>query len=358
MKNPGKARTATRRKPSSSPTRGGGLSRISKAGKGKSADTATPVTLLTEAAQAIPREARDLDVRLGERTVHVTNLGKVFWPELGITKGDLLRYYLEVAPVLLPHIEERAMVMRRYPNGIRGESFFMKRAPSPRPDWIDICHIDHGSKGVIDFPVIDDVASLLWVVNLGCIDLNPWYAPCDDVDRPTYLHFDLDPGSAPFAQVREAALVMRGALESLGMPVLVKTTGSKGMHLYVPIERGPHQHDVWRFAKAFGDEIAVRHPKLMTAEYAVARRPARRVLVDYNQNQWGRTLASIYSVRPHPRAAVSMPVTWDEVAAGVAIEDFRIDNAAERLRAVGDLWAPLLAATGRFPLQRLLPALP
>jgi bifunctional non-homologous end joining protein LigD len=323
-------------------------------GKGKGKD----VTLLTEAARAIPREARDLDVRLGERTVHVTNLGKVFWPELGITKGDLLRYYLEVAPVLLPHIEGRAMVMRRYPNGIRGESFFMKRAPSPRPDWIDICHIDHGSKGVIDFPVIDDVAGLLWVVNLGCIDLNQWYAPCDDVDRPTYLHFDLDPGTAPFAQVRDVALVVRDALESLGMPVLVKTTGSKGMHLYVPIERGPHQHDVWRFAKAFGDEIAARHPKLMTAEYAVARRPARRVLVDYNQNQWGRTLASVYSVRPHPRAAVSMPVTWDEVAAGVAIEDFRIDNAAARLREVGDLWAPLLAETGRFPLHRLLPALP
>ena len=152
--------------------------------------------------------------------------------------------------------------------------------------------------------MIQDLASLLWVVNLGCIDLNQWYARTDDVDRPDYLHFDLDPGAgASFERVLEAGLVVREALDTLKMPSVVKTTGSKGLHVYTPIVRGPVQKQVWTFAKALGQELASRHPELMTAEYRVANRPAGRVLVDYNQNAWGRTLASVYSVRPHPAAA-------------------------------------------------------
>ena len=135
-------------------------------------------------------------VRAGGRDVRLTNLDKPFWPDLKITKGDLIQYYADVAPLLLPHIRDRAMVMKRYPHGAAGEFFFMKRAPSPRPDWIRTCRIDHDSGNVIDFPVIDDVPALLWVINLGCIDLNQWYATCDDVNRPDYLHFDLDPGTA------------------------------------------------------------------------------------------------------------------------------------------------------------------
>src|SRR5207302_10975344 len=146
------------------------------------------------------------------------------------------------------HIRDRAMVMKRYPHGAAGEFFFMKRAPSPRPPWIEICAIDHGSKGVIDFPMIQDRAALMWVINLGCIDLNQWYATCDDVDRPDYLHFDLDPGDGvAFDRVIESALVVREALESLKMRPLVKTTGSKGLHIYVPIVRGPIQHQVREF---------------------------------------------------------------------------------------------------------------
>src|SRR5436190_16950406 len=213
-------------------------------------------------------------VRADGKDVNLTNLDKPFWPELGITKGDLIQYYADVAPLLLPHIRDRAMVMKRYPHGAGGEFFFMKRAPSPRPDWIRICRIDHGSKGVIDFPMIGDRPSLLWVINLGCIDLNQWYATCDDVDRPDYLHFDLDPGpGAPFEQVCEAALVLHEALDTLKMPSFVKTTGSKGLHIYVPIVRGPEQKQVWTFAKALAQELASRHPALMTAEYRVVKRP-------------------------------------------------------------------------------------
>jgi bifunctional non-homologous end joining protein LigD len=227
--------------------------------------------------------------------------------------------------------------------------------PQPHPEWLELCAIEHMSKNVIDFPMIQDLASLLWVVNLGCIDLNQWYAPCDDVDRPDALHFDLDPTpDARFAAVRDTALVVRDGLAALGMKNYAKTTGSRGIHVYVPIVRGPTQRAVWGFAKEFALALAALHPELITAEYRVAKRPPKRVLVDYNQNAWGRTLASVYSVRPRPRAPVSTPVTWEEVENGIEIEDFRFDNVRERIAELGDLWKPMLASRGRFRLETLL----
>jgi bifunctional non-homologous end joining protein LigD len=303
----------------------------------------------------IPSDESDVELTVGGRTVKLTNLDKLFWRQERITKRDLLQYYADVAPALLPHLRDRAMVMKRYPNGASGKCFFMKRVPEPHPSWIETCTIEHKSGNVIDFPMVQDLASLLWVVNLGCIDLNQWYARCDDVDRPDYLHFDLDPGpGVKFGKVREAALVVRDALEALHMSPLVKTTGSKGVHVYVPIKRGPLQKRVWTFAKALAQALAGKHPKLLTSVYRVADRPKGRVLVDYNQNAWGRTLASIYSPRPKPRATVSTPVTWKEIERGIAIEDFHIGNVPARVRKLGDLWKPLLAARGRFDLERVL----
>ena len=299
----------------------------------------------------LPTDEDNVVVRIDAREVRLTNLRKIFWRELGLTKGDLLQYYLDVAEVLLPHVRDRAMVMKRYPNGAHGDFFFMKQAPSPRPDWIEICAIDHGPEKIINFPMVQDRASLLWVINLGCIDLNQWYARCDGVNQPDYVHFDLDPGAgASFEQVCESGLVLKEALDTLKMPSLVKTTGSKGLHVYVPIVRGPDQKDVWTFAKALAHELAARHPALLTAEYRVAKRPHGRVLVDYNQNAWGRTLASIYSVRPRPEATVSTPVKWREVEKGIRIEDFTVRNVPSRIAKVGDLWKPLLQKRGRFNL--------
>ena len=308
----------------------------------------------TRDGRVIPTDVDTVELRAGQRSVHLTNLRKPFWPELGITKGDLLQYYVDVSGALVPHLRDRAMVMKRYPNGAAGDFFFMKRAPSPRPDWIRTCSIEHESGNVIDFPMVQDLPALLWVVNLGCIDLNQWYARCDDTDRPDYLHFDLDPvKGATFAQVREAALILKGTLDSLKMPSYPKTTGSRGIHVYVPIVRGPTQKDVWSVAKTISISLAGAHPRLLTAEYRVSRRPTERVLVDYNQNAWGRTLASVYSVRPHPSAAVSTPVEWTEIERGLAIEDFRIDNVPARVTARGDLWAPLLDRRRRFDLEQL-----
>ena len=303
----------------------------------------------------IPKDENEALLRFGAREVKLTNLRKLFWPERKITKGDLIQYYADIAPVLLPHLVDRAMVMKRYPHGAGGEFFFMKRAPSPRPDWIQTCAIEHSSGNVIDFPMIQDVPALLWVINLGCIDLNQWYARCDDVDRPDYLHFDLDPvPGADFGKVRDAALLVRDALESLEMPCYPKTTGSKGIHIYVPIVRGPTQKQVWTFAKKLAQALESREPDLVTAEYAVAKRPRGRILVDYNQNAWGRTLASVYSVRPTPWAGVSTPVTWREIERGLEVADFRLDNVPKRVARLGDLWKPLLEKKGRFRLERFL----
>lgn len=308
-----------------------------------------------ERMRDIPAEKRDAELVIDGRAVKLTNLQKPFWPELGITKRDLLQYYEVVADVLLPHIRDRAMVMKRYPNGAAGDFFFQKRAPSPRPDYIPICSIEHASGNIVDFPIINDVASLLWVVNLGCIDLNQWYATCDDVNRPDYLHFDLDPvPTAGFECVLETALLVREALDALKIPSYPKTTGSKGIHIYVPIQRGPTQKEVWGFAKELARVLATRNPKLVTAEYRVAKRPKNHVLVDYNQNAWGRTLASVYSVRPKPHATVSAPVTWEEIEGGIRIEDFRIDNMPARVREKGDLFKPLLAKRGRLKLENFL----
>jgi bifunctional non-homologous end joining protein LigD len=294
-------------------------------------------------------------VPLEEVPVKLTNLEKIFWQDLGITKRELLEYYAAISPVLLPHLADRAMVMKRYPNGAAGPFFFMKRTPDPHPEWLKTCRIKHSSGNVIDFPVIDGLPALLWVVNLGCIDLNQWYARCDDVDRPDYLHFDLDPTpEAHFKQVLETACAVHEALESLKIPSYPKTTGSRGIHIYVPIVRGPLQKQVWTFAKELALVLAGKYPDLITAEYRVAKRPPNHVLVDYNQNAWGRTLASVYSVRPNPQAMVSAPVTWDEIRAGFHLKDFTLRNMPDRVKEKGDLFKPLLQKTKRLKLEKFL----
>ena len=303
----------------------------------------------------IPKNESECVLRVGRRNVRLTNLKKPFWPELGISKRDLLQYYADVSEALLPHLRNRAMVMKRYPNGWQGDFFFMKRTPKERPDWLETCSIEHASGNVIDFPIVDDLSSLLWFVNLGCIDLNQWYATCEDVDRPDYLHFDLDPvPGATFEHVLETALKLRELLDTWGAKSYPKTSGSKGLHIYVPIERSPVQKQVWSFTKRAANTLAKKYPELITAEYRVAKRPPDHVLVDYNQNAWGRTLASVYSVRPKPLATVSTPVTWEEIEKGIKLEDFHMHNVPARVAELGDLFEPLVKKRGRMKLEKHL----
>jgi bifunctional non-homologous end joining protein LigD len=301
----------------------------------------------------IPANLNAFKITLDGKSVQLTNLNKIFWPDRKLTKRDLLKYYAEVSPWLLPHLKDRAMVMKRYPNGIAGPFFFMKRTPDNPPPWLQTCSIEHKSGSIIDFPVVQDLASLLWIVNLGCIDLNPWYARCDDIDRPDFLHFDLDPvAPADFPEVRQTALLVRQYLLARKVKSYPKTTGSRGIHIYVPIPRGPLQKEVWTVAKRIAFELANEFPKIVTSEYRIAKRPAGRVLVDYNQNAWGRTLASVYSVRPRPEATVSAPLTWEEVEKGFSTTDFEMKSMPKRLAKVGDLYKPLLQKRARYALER------
>ena len=306
----------------------------------------------------IPEDQDHVELVIDGKPLKLTNLRKVFWPELGLNKGDLLRYYRDVAHVLLPHLRDRAMVMKRYPDGAAGKFFFMKRVPPRRPDWLETCAIPHAEDDTIMAPVVNDLASLLWVVNLGCIDLNPWYGKCDDPRKPDSMNFDLDPVKGnkpvPFAKVLDAALAVRDGLQAIGIQGYAKTTGSRGIHVSVPIRRGPDQEEVWRVAKGFALVLGRQHPKLLTTVYAVAKRPPGTVLVDYNQNAWGRTLASAYSVRPTPRATVSAPVKWSEIERGIRMEDFRIDTMPRRIARVGDLLSPMLNEKKRVDLSALL----
>ena len=301
----------------------------------------------------IPKNVEVATIEVDGRRVALTNLNKIFWPGLGLRKRDLIEYYAAIAPALLPHLRDRAIVMKRYPNGIEGEFFFMKRTPASRPEWIKTCAIHHGHS-VIDFPMAPDVASLLWLINLGCIDLNQWYGTCQAPDQPDYLHFDLDPEGAPYNLVLEAALILRDALESMGLIVFAKTSGNRGMHLYAAIKRGPAQHEVWAATKRIAHEVARAHSDILTVVYKKANRPKNVVHVDYNQNRSGATLASIYSVRPNAFAGVSMPVTWKEIARGVEPQDFTMLNAVKRVNKTGDLWKPLTQTRGRFDLAALL----
>jgi bifunctional non-homologous end joining protein LigD len=304
-----------------------------------------------QASSTIRDDVDAIKLEIDGYSVTLTNLRKVYFPKKRLNKGDLLRYYLAVAPVLLPHIVDRAMVMKRYPNGVAAKFFYMKRTPVPRPTWIETCPIEHGSGSIIDFPLVRDRASLLWLVNLGCIDLNPWYSLCSDPDKPLYLHFDMDPTEkASFSVVRKGALLVRDALRAAGMTPFVKTTGSRGVHIYVAIRPERSQREVWSIAKQIAQLLAKHNDKVLTSEYRIAKRPPRRVLVDYNQNAFGKTLASIYSVRANEAAAVSTPITWDELEGGCEPGDFTMENVPARIAQIGDLWEPLLRARGRFVL--------
>ena len=308
----------------------------------------------------IPRDRATAEVEVAAgQTVTLTNLQKLFWPEDGITKRDLLQYYADLSPVLLPHLLDRAMVMKRYPDGAYGK-FFFHETRARTAARLDRRSATSGTPPLTSsiFPS-SRIWRLLWVVNLGCIDLNPWYARCDDVDRPDYLHFDLDPdaGCGVRAGSRAALRVARSLARTEDRQLSQDHRLARHSHLRAHRAR-PAQKQVWTFAKCFASELASTHPELSPRNIASPNGPPNRVLVDYNQNAWGRTLASVYSVRPKPRAPVSAPVTWEEIEQGIATEDFRLDNMPERVKTVGDLYEPLLLQRSRVEAGTVLMNLP
>jgi bifunctional non-homologous end joining protein LigD len=286
-------------------------------------------------------------LRKGKRELKLSNLDKVFFPDDGITKGDLIAYYRAIAPVLLPHLKTRPFTMRRYPDGIDGKAFFQKDAPSHMPEWIPRWRAlvstreRSRTKKWIEFPVVDDELALLWMVNMGCIDMNTWYSRIDKPDRPDFVLFDLDPTpEVPWSQTFEVARLVHGLLDGLGLASFPKTSGGKGFHILVPLDRRSTYEDSRAFAELVAGTIAASRPKLATTVWAKSRR--RGVLIDANQNGEGKTIASVYSVRPRPGAPVSTPLDWDEVTDDLDPAAFTTAAVLERVESRGDLYAPLL----------------
>ncbi|HVL88947.1 MAG TPA: non-homologous end-joining DNA ligase, partial [Actinomycetota bacterium] len=276
------------------------------------------------------------------RELRLSNLRKIFWPEQGYTKGDLIAYYHAIAPMILPYLSERPLTMKRMPDGIDGPFFYEKSAPSHVPDWVPRCPIPSDEGGVTDYMIAADEACLLFVANLGAIEFHPLHSRCGYDDRPDYLFFDLDPMETGFDDVRVVARHVRAALDALGLPSYPKTSGATGMQIYVPIKLGPTHEQTRAFVGAIGRMILKADPDRVTMEWEISKRTGK-VFIDHNMNRPGANIAAVYSVRPEPGATVSTPVTWDEVEAGVHPRDFTIVTIYDRLVATGDLFEGLLA---------------
>ncbi|HEV8683264.1 MAG TPA: DNA polymerase domain-containing protein [Actinomycetota bacterium] len=288
--------------------------------------------------------AREEKLDVAGREVTITNPGKVFFPRIGLTKLDLVRYYLDVADGALLGVAGRPMALKRYVEGAEGEFFFQKRAPKSRPDWIETVELSFPSGRTAHEIVVRDAAQLAWIVNLGCIDLNPHPVRADDLDHPDELRIDLDPvPGVDWPQIRDVALVTREALEEMRLVAWPKTSGSRGFHVYCRIEPRWSFFDVRRAAVAIAREVERRVPDLATSKWWKEERHG--VFLDYNQNAKDRTVASAYSVRPTPDARVSAPLSWDEVP-GCNPEDFTVESVPRRFARIGDPWEGMDEAAG------------
>jgi bifunctional non-homologous end joining protein LigD len=299
-------------------------------------------------------------IRRGTRELTLSNLDKPFWPDEGITKGDLLRYYRDIATVLVPHLARRPFTMKRYPDGWQGKFFFQKDAPVHTPEWIPTYRALVSTREKprqrkwVNFPLVNDELGLLWMANMGCIDMNTWYSRIDRPERPDFVLFDLDPADdVGFAETVEVALLVKQALDALGLVSFAKTSGADGMHVLVPIERRHTYDDTRRFAEVIAGALARTHRGLVTTEWAKSRR--RGVLIDANQNGEGKTIASVYSVRPKEGAPVSTPLRWDEVNEKLNPAVYSMDVVLDRVRRFGDLYEGVL--TTKQSLSKALKAI-
>jgi bifunctional non-homologous end joining protein LigD len=286
------------------------------------------------------------EIRRGKRVLKLSNLDKPFWPDEGITKGDLIAYYRDVAPALVPHLRDRPFTMKRYPDGWQGKHFFQKDAPSHMPEWIRTFEYRSTSratreKRTLRYPLVNDDLALLWMANMGCIDMNTWYSRVDKPDRPDWVLFDLDPSEdVGFREVVQVALLIKDVLDALGLAGFPKTSGADGFHVLVPVERRHTYQRTRELAEIVAGTLARLHPGLVTTEWAKAKR--RGVLIDANQNGEGKTIASVYSVRPRAGAPVSTPLRWSEVTEDLDPAAFTMEAVLARVRRDGDLFAGVL----------------
>jgi bifunctional non-homologous end joining protein LigD len=286
------------------------------------------------------------ELRIGRRTVRVTHPDRVLFPGDGVRKGDLVTYYVDVGPAIVPHLRDRPFTLKRYPHGIRGQAYFHKQAPKGKPPWIPTRQFRtwprEGGSRLVDFTLVNEPAALVWMVQMNCIDMNAWYSRVDKPERPDYVVFDLDPPNSRngFEQAVRVAHLVREALERLELRSYVKTSGADGIHVLVPITRRFSYGDTYEFAERVSRGLEAENPGLVTTQWLKKKR--RGVLVDHRQNGHGKTIASAYSVRPKPGAPVSTPLRWEELGESVRPRDFGRREALERLESHGDLFEPVL----------------
>ena len=295
--------------------------------------------------------ASRVTVDVAGKQISLSNLDKVMYPEVGFTKGHVIDYYTRVAPAVLPHLRDRPLTLKRYPNGVEGGHFYEKQCPSHRPDWVRSEPVELSSK-TIDFCVCDDLPTLVWLANLADLELHPSLSKVPEVERPTVMAFDLDPGPGTgLAECCEVALILRDALERLGLECFPKTSGSKGIQVYVPVnvEDVDYDHGTKLLSNALARHLESEHPNLIVSSQRKELRK-NKVLIDWSQNDEHKTTVGVYSLRARERPTVSTPLMWDEVEAGDP--DALVFEAADviaRVEEHGDLFAPVAELEQRLP---------
>jgi bifunctional non-homologous end joining protein LigD len=298
-------------------------------------------------ALPVAKKGQHWYAKAGDRELRLSNLDKVFWPENGYTKGDLLTYYFNISPVMLPHLVERPLTLKRMPNGVVGDYFYEKNAPSHKPDWIRTIPVRSESENKwINYMAVCDVADMLWIANLGCIEFHPLHAKGGDQRFPDYAFFDLDPFQpAGYDEVKHVASLIKVLLDNLGLLSYPKTSGATGMQIFVPLDRTVDYDNVRGFVGALSDLVHKADPETTTLEWEVKNRTGK-VFLDVNMNREGANIAGAYSVRPEWGAPVSTPFTWDELDA-IYPELFTVETIFERVAEKGDPFLPVAEGKGQ-----------
>ena len=301
---------------------------------------ATAVTV--EEFLSLERPKGDLIIKAGREQVAVTSLDRIYWPDEKLTKYDLLSYYLRVADYIMPYLQDRPAILQRYPRGIKAPMFFQQDLDSA-PEFIKTARLINQEGRELDYGVYSTIGSVLHFVTLGTIEQHPWHSTTKRLDKPDWLAIDLDPKKAPWENVLQVALVVKEVADEVGLQAFPKTSGSSGIHIYVPLKPTNEYDKVAEFARLFATEVARRAPKIATVERAIAKRKSTQVYVDWMQNARGKSLAAVFTARAKPKATVSMPLTWQQIAKGVKITDFTITNVPELLKK-GDAWKDFFAS--------------
>jgi bifunctional non-homologous end joining protein LigD len=299
---------------------------------------------------SLNRPKGDLVLKVGREQVSVTSLDRIYWPDEKLTKFDLLSYYLRVADLIMPFLQDRPAILQRYPRGIKAPMFFQQDLDSA-PEFIKTARLTNQEGRQLDYGVYSTTASMLHFVTLGTIEQHPWHSTIKRLDKPDWLAIDLDPKSAPWENVLQVALVVKEVADEIGLQAFPKTSGSSGIHIYVPLKPANEYDKVSEFARLFATEVAQRAPKIATVERTIAKRKTTQVYVDWMQNARGKTLAAAYTARAKPGATVSMPLTWKQVEKGVKIRDFTITNVVELVQKKGDSWVEFFKSRQTLSLK-------